>query len=107
MVINIAIIFLATAFVILIYHQNALYLKDIPWERRNKITAIISWVTPVVLTITSYLLSRKTDIFFERKWIDLCILYYTIGFIIQLLFFAWGKWKLNKYCEAKEKTLNP
>jgi uncharacterized membrane protein len=107
MLINIAIVFLAVTFIITIYYQNAIYLKEISWEKRDRIANKLSLVAPVVLATVSYLLSRKTEDFFDRQWIDLCIFYYMIGFVIKLLFFAWGKRKMNKYHEEKRRTLQP
>jgi hypothetical protein len=79
-----------------------------PWEKRSEIACRLSLISPIILTIDSYLLAKKTEVILEYyHWIDLCILYYMIGFIvIQMPFFAWGKLRMNKYHEAKRLQLN-
>lgn len=107
MLTTITIVLLVAAFLFSIYYQNTLYLKNIAWEKREKIANAIMLAPPTFLALASYLLSKKTEAFFDRPWIDLCILYYVIGFIIKLAFFAWGKWRMNKYHEAKRRAVQP
>jgi hypothetical protein len=108
MFINIAIVVLTAAFLIATYYQNSLYSTDMDWEKRSEIATRLSVASPIILAIDSYLLAKKTETLFEYyHWIDLCMFYYMIGFIgIQMTFYAWGKWRMNKYHEAKKLQLN-
>ena len=105
MFINIVIALLAVAFITAAYFQNALYSSDMPLEKRDVVTTSLSLISPLLLVVDSYLLAKKTELFFDRPWIDLCILYYMIGFVaIQMAFAVWGRWKMNKYHEMKKTS---
>lgn len=106
MIINITIFFLTIAFLVSSYFQNSLYSTSMHWEKRWKITHWLSLISSLILVIISYLLSRQTESLFDRQWIDLCMLYYIIGLVaIQLPFFVWGRWSMNKYHEANKRGI--